>query len=776
MEVDEDGDEDARLAKATNSASTKAWFASKGAGPSAPGSKEIPDGKENCLAGLKLVFTGELSSMSREEATELAKRYGAQVTTAPSGATSYVVLGDNAGPSKLAKIKSIGIKTLDEDGFLNLIGTRKAGHIDEKTKKKLADDKKKIKAEAERMEEEEAEAEKQRVKALRQKEKAAGGASQGSGSASSSQRPPPLASSQLWTTKYAPSAVNQICGNKTNVERLIEWLNNWSAAYQCNFKKPGKNATGTFRAILISGPPGIGKTTAAHIVAVACGYTPLELNASDARSKKLIQNGTNIDNSSLDGWFAGSNVKTNAAGVEITHRTCLIMDEVDGMSGGDRGGVGAMNALVKKTKIPIILICNDKGTPKMKPLIPTTFQMPFRRPSVQEIRSRIMSICFKEKLKIPANVVDQLINGSNSDIRQVLNMLSTWKLSSSEMNFDDGKQLAKANEKNTILSPFDICNRLFSPYMFSATSRTTLSEKMDLYFQDFSFVPLFMQDNYPKQTFARAQNLVGPEKALKTLQLMSEAADSISIGDNIDRMIHSNDQQWSLLPAHAVMSTVRPAYFTYGQGGGWGGQFGMAFPQWLGQNSKQTKMSKLLNEIQIHMRLKVSANTTQIRQHYLPTLFPKLVEPLMAKDSGSEEIASVIETMDEYYLDKEDWDALVELGVGDRKDDGVLKKIPSTVKAGFTRTYNKSEHPIAFHKGVLLPTSKIASGPKADQEDVHEEEEVADSTDDDAGGGDEGDVSKDSLIKKPKAAKGKGKAAATTSKAKPKAAPKKTKK
>jgi len=46
-------------------------------------------------------------------------------------------------------------------------------------------------------------------------------------------------------------------------------------------------------------------------------------------------------------------------------------------------------------------------------------------------------------------------------------------------------------------------------------------------------------------------------------------------------------------------------------------------------------MSKLLNEIQIHMRLKVSANTTQIRQHYLPTLFPKLIEPLMAKDSGA---------------------------------------------------------------------------------------------------------------------------------------------
>ena len=44
-------------------------------------------------------------------------------------------------------------------------------------------------------------------------------------------------------------------------------------------------------------------------------------------------------------------------------------------------------------------------------------------------------------MKIPANVVDQLITGSQSDIRQVLNMLSTWRLSSNTMTFDEGKEL-----------------------------------------------------------------------------------------------------------------------------------------------------------------------------------------------------------------------------------------------------------------------------------------------------------------------------------------------
>ena len=41
----------------------------------------------------------------------------------------------------------------------------------------------------------------------------------------------------------------------------------------------------------------------------------------------------------------------NAAGVEITSRSCLIMDEVDGMSAGDRGGVGALAALIKKSRV-----------------------------------------------------------------------------------------------------------------------------------------------------------------------------------------------------------------------------------------------------------------------------------------------------------------------------------------------------------------------------------------------------------------------------------------
>ena len=60
-----------------------------------------------------------------------------------------------------------------------------------------------------------------------------------------------------------------------------------------------------FRAVMITGPPGIGKTSTAHLVAKLEGFTPIEVNASDARSKRLIEAGVNIANRSLDGWMAG---------------------------------------------------------------------------------------------------------------------------------------------------------------------------------------------------------------------------------------------------------------------------------------------------------------------------------------------------------------------------------------------------------------------------------------------------------------------------------------
>jgi len=76
--------------------------------------------KAENLAGLTFVLTGTLPTMTRDEASELIKRFGGKVSSSVSKKTSYVVAGDEAG-SKLTKAKELGVPVIDEDGLKNML-------------------------------------------------------------------------------------------------------------------------------------------------------------------------------------------------------------------------------------------------------------------------------------------------------------------------------------------------------------------------------------------------------------------------------------------------------------------------------------------------------------------------------------------------------------------------------------------------------------------------------------------------------------------------------
>lgn len=57
---------------------------------------------------------------------------------------------------------------------------------------------------------------------------------------------------------------------------------------------------------------------------------------------------------------------------------CLVMDEVDGMSAGDRGGVTELISTIKGSKVPIICICNDKYSTKLRSLRNSVLELEFR--------------------------------------------------------------------------------------------------------------------------------------------------------------------------------------------------------------------------------------------------------------------------------------------------------------------------------------------------------------------------------------------------------------
>ena len=109
---------------------------------------------------------------------------------------------------------------------------------------------------------------------------------------------------------------------------------------------------------IFSGPPGIGKTSAATLVARQMGYDIMELNASDTRSKKLLtSNLADVTQNTV--LRLGASAPTSRPGGRAQPKRIIIMDEVDGMSSGDRGGMQALIASIKKSKVPIICICND---------------------------------------------------------------------------------------------------------------------------------------------------------------------------------------------------------------------------------------------------------------------------------------------------------------------------------------------------------------------------------------------------------------------------------
>lgn len=63
---------------------------------------------------------------------------------------------------------------------------------------------------------------------------------------------------------------------------------------------------------------------------------------------------------------------------EMLPQVCLIMDEVDGMSGGDRGGVNDLIKAIKRTKVPIIAICNDRYHQKLRSLRNSCMELEYR--------------------------------------------------------------------------------------------------------------------------------------------------------------------------------------------------------------------------------------------------------------------------------------------------------------------------------------------------------------------------------------------------------------
>ncbi|XP_048219930.1 replication factor C subunit 1 isoform X2 [Perognathus longimembris pacificus] len=739
-------------------------------GPKALGSKEIPKGAENCLEGLIFVITGVLESIERDEAKSLIERYGGKVTGNVSKKTNYLVMGRDSGQSKSDKAAALGTKIIDEDGLLNLIRTMpgkkskyeiavEAEMKKEKTKSERTPKKNNQGKRKSSPSKKESESKKNKLtpqkdsprKAVKKETKGAtvfprglhlseqvakeaDGDSQARGLADDSSEN--RVENLLWVDKYKPTSLKTIIGQQGDqscANKLLRWLRNWHKTspeekkHVAKFGKcAGKDDGSSFKAALLSGPPGIGKTTTASLVCQELGYSYVELNASDTRSKNSLKAivAESLNNTSIKGFYSGG--PDGAASGSAKH--ALIMDEVDGMAGSeDRGGIQELIGLIKHTKIPIICMCNDRNHPKIRSLVHYCFDLRFQRPRVEQIKGAMMSIAYKEGLKIPPPAMNEVILGANQDIRQVLHNLSMWSAQSKALTYDQAKADSHRAKKDIKLGPFDVARKVFAAG--EETAHMSLMDKSDLFFHDYSIAPLFVQENY-----LHVKPIAAGGDMKKHLMLLSRAADSICDGDLVDSQIRSK-QNWSLLPTQAIYASVLPGELMRG----YMSQF-PSFPSWLGKHSTTGRHDRLVQDLALHMSLRTYSSKRTVNMDYLSHVRDALVQPLTSQ--GVEGVQHVVALMDTYYLMKEDFENIMEISSWGGKP-SPFSKLDPKVKAAFTRAYNKEAHRTPYALPVVR-TSRSSTGPGVDPEDneeLREDDSQSDEKEQDA-------LENDAMIKK----------------------------
>ncbi|XP_069671392.1 replication factor C subunit 1 [Periplaneta americana] len=710
-------------------------------GPRNPGGKEIPEGKPDCLKGLVFVVTGVLETLDRDETASLIQRYGGRVTSNVSRNTSYLVVGDEPGPAKIEKAAKLNTKQLTEDGLLDLIRTSTGSSGSSEKSSKTSKQKNVKKEEGQSDNRLSLNDNKQLSQAqtsyIKKEEKVS--VPENEKKASIQPSPPKMSTSispatkeqsqqySLWADKYKPVSTKQIIGqqgDRSNVKKLLKWLDNWHSNHSGKKKlsRPSpwaKDDSGAFfKAALLSGAPGVGKTTTAHLVCKELGFDVVEFNASDTRSKKLLHEEVSelLNSKSLSGFFQ------DAAGKKPSEKHVLVMDEVDGMAGNeDRGGMQELIQLIKNSHIPIICMCNDRHHPKVRSLTNYCFDLQFSRPRVEQIRGAMMSVCFKEGIKISPEALNDIITGANHDIRQVLHHLSMWSVKEKQLSLEQAKEESQKAKKNIKLGPWDVLRKVFSA---DAHKTMSILDKSDLFFHDYSLGPLFVQENYLS---------VMPHKAKgnrnKHLELVAKTSESLSTGDLVEKSIRSKNA-WSLLPVQAMASSVLPGQYMEGHL-----TSQINFPAWLGKNSRRNKFHRLQQELHMHMRLNISGSKEAVNLDYLTHIRDSVVRPLI-KD-GVEGVPTTLSFMQNYYLTREDIDSILELSLWPNQKDP-MSQVDSKVKAALTRGYNK--------EGFMTPYSivnikKLASKSSQDMEIEGDGDEAVEEEEE------EGDISSDAMIK-----------------------------
>jgi replication factor C subunit 1 len=359
----------------------------------------------------------------------------------------------------------------------------------------------------------------------------------------------------LWTEKYRPKTLSEFPASCDQLTQIREWF---------SLRTSGAGAG----ALLFTGAPGTSKTTIAHLIMAEMGYQVIEINASQLKTKKLIE-------TQLEGFRSCPQTSYG-----------LVIDEVDGMTSGDRGGMSHLinfitteGAVTGQTKTPIICISNRNYDKKINELKKVCLEIKFYKPSIEHMKLAIQHVmaCESPNVKMNDDAIGVIANLAQGDYRRLMFLLQHFAghrrehaITANDI-YNDYDILAK---KNPDLNVFESTNRMLS--------RPQLVEDvMIMYDQERNTLPMMIHQNYTRGGLS--------------MDGLRQVITTICQGDLIEKRMYS-EQSWHLQSLHGLASCYLPSYYVNSDTQH-GSQPSSQWTDILSKLSSQFTHSKYLNHV-----------------------------------------------------------------------------------------------------------------------------------------------------------------------------------
>ena len=296
-----------------------------------------------------------------------------------------------------------------------------------------------------------------------------------------------------WAERYRPSTLSDMEGNGDKIRRVRMWLEGWDSG-----KTPKK------RGLLLSGPPGVGKTTLAHAIAKESGWSIVELNASEQRNAAAIRSSATRGSQhvSLENFYSGSEAKG---------KTVILLDEVDHLSGGfsqvseerihtamgseegpvlrgDSGGKAELLNLLNKTENPVIMTCNDPmrlwGSGNWRRnrdrVNRVSENIMFERVGPADLRRVALKVLDSEGVGIDPGALDSLIQRNPGDLRALVKDLQSLSVTANgHVDMASVNELAGSVMRDSQINVFESLKRAYNSDSGLLASEAVLNSDKD---------------------------------------------------------------------------------------------------------------------------------------------------------------------------------------------------------------------------------------------------------------------------------------------------------